>query len=164
MVSSMYRRLLFFGNLNLLLEKAVAPHSSTLAWRILGTGSLVGCRLWGCTESDTTEATQQQQQQQQHAICKIFAFFFAFNYLQSINVYLFKKFYFLSIYTSLLFFLAALGLHFCTGLYLIVERRGCSLVEGPSFALWWLLLLRSPGTRHAGFSSCDARTQFPCSI
>ena len=30
-----------------------------------GLGSLVGCRLWGCTESDTTEATQQQQQQQQ---------------------------------------------------------------------------------------------------
>ena len=24
--------------------------------------SLVGCRLWGRTESDTTEATQQQQQ------------------------------------------------------------------------------------------------------
>ena len=29
-----------------------------------GRGSLVGCRLWGCTESDTTEVTQQQQQQQ----------------------------------------------------------------------------------------------------
>ena len=28
-------------------------------------GSLVGCRLWCCTESDTTEAMQQQQQQQQ---------------------------------------------------------------------------------------------------
>ena len=28
-----------------------------------GRGSLVGCRLWGCTESDTTEAMQQQQQQ-----------------------------------------------------------------------------------------------------
>ena len=28
-----------------------------------GRGSLVGCCLWGCTESDTTEATQQQQQQ-----------------------------------------------------------------------------------------------------
>ena len=41
----------------------MAPHSSTLAWRIPGTGSLVGCRLWGHTESDTTEATQQQQQQ-----------------------------------------------------------------------------------------------------
>ena len=27
-----------------------------------GRGSLVGCRLWGHTESDTTEATQQQQQ------------------------------------------------------------------------------------------------------
>ena len=29
-----------------------------------GRGSLVGCRLWGRTESDTTEATQQQQRQQ----------------------------------------------------------------------------------------------------
>ena len=29
-----------------------------------GRGSLVGCRLWGRTESDTAEATQQQQQQQ----------------------------------------------------------------------------------------------------
>ena len=28
-----------------------------------GRRSLVGCRLWGRTESDTTEATQQQQQQ-----------------------------------------------------------------------------------------------------
>ena len=27
-----------------------------------GWWSLAGCRLWGCTESDTTEATQQQQQ------------------------------------------------------------------------------------------------------
>ena len=25
-----------------------------------GRGSLVGCRLWGCTDSDTTEATEQQ--------------------------------------------------------------------------------------------------------
>ena len=86
-------------------EKAMAPHYSTLAWKISwmeepgglqsmgslkvehdwatslslftfmhwrrkwqptalflpvesqGLGSLVGCRLWGCTESDTTEAT-----------------------------------------------------------------------------------------------------------
>jgi len=28
-----------------------------------GRGSLVGCHLWGRTESDTTEVTQQQQQQ-----------------------------------------------------------------------------------------------------
>ena len=32
-----------------------------------GQGSLVGCRLWGHTESDTAEATQQQQQQQQQS-------------------------------------------------------------------------------------------------
>ena len=37
-------------------EKAVAPHSSTLAWKIPGRGSLMGCRLWGRTESETTEA------------------------------------------------------------------------------------------------------------
>ena len=91
------------------LEKAMAPHSSTLAWKIprmkepgrlqsmgswrvrhdwatslslfpfmhqrkkwqptsvflpgesQGQRSLVGCHLWGCTESDTTEATEQQQ-------------------------------------------------------------------------------------------------------
>ena len=95
------------------MEKAMAPHSSTLAWKIpwmeepgglqsmgslrvrhdwatslslftlmhwrrkwqptpvflpgesQGSGSLVGFRLWGRTESDTTEATKQQQQQQQ---------------------------------------------------------------------------------------------------
>ena len=40
----------------------MATHSSALAWRIPGTGSLVGCGLWGLTESDTTEATEQQQQ------------------------------------------------------------------------------------------------------
>ena len=32
------------------LEKEMATHSSVLAWRIPGTGSLVGCRLWGRTE------------------------------------------------------------------------------------------------------------------
>ena len=93
-----------------MLEKAMAPLSSTLAWKIpwteepgrlqsmgslrvghdwatslslftfthwrrkwqptpvflpgesQGWGSLVGCRLWGRTESDTTEVTQQRQQ------------------------------------------------------------------------------------------------------
>ena len=36
-----------------------------------GLGSLVGCRLWGHTESDTTEATQQQQQQTYyHTMCQ----------------------------------------------------------------------------------------------
>ena len=39
------------------LEKKMATHSSVLAWRIPGTGSLMGCCLWGRTESDTTEVT-----------------------------------------------------------------------------------------------------------
>jgi len=30
------------------LEKEMATHSSVLAWRIPGTGSPVGCHLWGC--------------------------------------------------------------------------------------------------------------------
>ena len=46
----------------------MATHSTVLAWRIPGTGNLVGCHLWGRTESDTIEATQQQQQQQQFGI------------------------------------------------------------------------------------------------
>ena len=98
------------------MEKAMAPHSSTLAWKIpwteepgrrqsmgslrvrhdwvtslslftfmhwrrkwqptpvflpgesQGRQSLVGCRLWGRTESDMTEVTQQQQQYTK--ICK----------------------------------------------------------------------------------------------
>ena len=39
------------------LEKEMAIHSSVLARRIPRTESLVGCHLWGRTESDTTEAT-----------------------------------------------------------------------------------------------------------
>ena len=41
------------------LEKEMATHSSILAWEPQGQRSLVGCHLWGRTESDTTEATQQ---------------------------------------------------------------------------------------------------------
>ena len=96
---------LLLHSISLWSEKAMAPHSSTLAWKIpwmeepgrlqsmellgvrhdwatslslftfmhwrrkwqpipvflpgesQGQGSLVGCRLWGCTELDTTEVT-----------------------------------------------------------------------------------------------------------
>ena len=106
-----------YCQINFEVLKAVAPHSSTLAWKIpwmeepggpqsmgslrvgqdsatslslftflhwrrqwqptpaflpresQGWGSLVGCRLWDCTESDTTEATQQQQQQYHKQTC-----------------------------------------------------------------------------------------------
>ena len=39
------------------LEKEMATHSSVLAGESQGRGNLVGCHLWGCTESDTTEVT-----------------------------------------------------------------------------------------------------------
>ena len=39
------------------LEKEMATHSSVVSGESQGQGSLVGCRLWGRTESDTTEAT-----------------------------------------------------------------------------------------------------------
>ena len=44
-------------DLGSIMEKAMVPYSSTLAWKIPWTESLAGCRLWGCTESDMTEAT-----------------------------------------------------------------------------------------------------------
>ena len=41
------------------MEKEMATHSTPvfLPGASQGWRSLVGCRLWGCTESDTTEAT-----------------------------------------------------------------------------------------------------------
>ena len=37
------------------LEKEMVTHSSTLAWKIPWTESLVGYSPWGCKESDMTE-------------------------------------------------------------------------------------------------------------
>ena len=39
------------------LEKEMATHPVFLPEESQGQGSLVGCRLWGHTESDTTEVT-----------------------------------------------------------------------------------------------------------
>ena len=39
------------------LKKEMATHSSVLAGESQERGSLVGCRLWDRTESDTTEVT-----------------------------------------------------------------------------------------------------------
>ena len=44
----------------------MATHSMFLPGESQGRGSMVGFRLWGCTESDTTEATQKQQQQEEN--------------------------------------------------------------------------------------------------
>ena len=43
------------------LKKEMATHPVFLPGESQGRGSLVGYRLWGRTESDTTEVTQQQQ-------------------------------------------------------------------------------------------------------
>ena len=39
----------------LIRDYAMAPHSSTLAWKIPWMEEPVGCCPWGCEESDTTE-------------------------------------------------------------------------------------------------------------
>ena len=44
------------------LERKWQPTPVFLPGESQGRGSLVGCRLWGRAESDTTETTQQQQQ------------------------------------------------------------------------------------------------------
>ena len=120
-------------------EKAMAPHSSTLAWKIpwmeessglqsmgllrvghdwatslslfifmhwrrkwqptpvflpgesQGRGSLVGFRLWGRTESDTTEATWQQQQQWEYIISILYNFIhYILIFLYSCAFYIFS--------------------------------------------------------------------------
>ena len=48
-----------------------------------GRWGLVGCRIWGRTESDTTEVTQQQQQQQQQRM--VVGFVFGFPGLQYLS-------------------------------------------------------------------------------
>ena len=42
------------------------------------------------------------------------------------------------------------------GLSLVAVSGGYSSLQCTGFSLWWLLLLRSMGSRCAGFSSCGA--------
>ena len=56
------------------LEKEMATHSSVLVWRIPGTGSLVGYRLWGRTESDTTERLSSSSK---HTVYMISSWYFS---------------------------------------------------------------------------------------
>ena len=42
------------------LEEEMTATAVYLSGESQGQSSLVGCHLWGCTESDTTEAMQQQ--------------------------------------------------------------------------------------------------------
>ena len=45
------------------------------------------------------------------------------------------------------------------GLSLVAVSGGYSSLQYVGFSLQWLLLLRSTGSRHAGFSSCSTRAQ-----
>ena len=56
-------------------------------------------------------------------------------------------------------FLAALGLRCCLELSLVAASGGYSSLRHTGFSLPWLLLLRSMGSRHAGFSSCGMWAQ-----
>ena len=58
-----------------------------------------------------------------------------------------------------LFFLAVLGLCCCTLAFSSCGSRGYSSLWCVGFSLRWLLLLRSMGSRHAGFSSCGTWVQ-----
>ena len=44
-------------------------------------------------------------------------------------------------------------------LSLVVVSGGYSSLRCTGFSLWWLLLLRSTGSRHTGFSSCGVQAQ-----
>ena len=48
---------------------------------------------------------------------------------------------------------------FVHGLSLVVASGGYSSLRCKGFSLWWLLLLRSTGSRRMGFSSCGTRAQ-----
>ena len=70
-----------------------------------------------------------------------------------------RKFPECAFYLFVCLFLAALGLRCCAfiavrRLSLVVESGGCSSFRCAGFSVQWLLLLRSTGSRHAGFSSC----------
>ena len=73
--------------------------------------------------------------------------------LYFILFYLFKKnkFIYLIYFWLHWVFIAARGLS------LVVMSRGYSSLWCAGFSLRWLLLLRSAGSRHAGFSSCGSQ-------
>ena len=70
----------------------------------------------------------------------------AFSFLFYFIIYLF-------IYWLCWVFVAACGLS------LVAASGGYSLLQCVGFSLRWLLLLRSTGSRRAGFSSCGTRAQ-----
>ena len=73
---------------------------------------------------------------------------------KSVRGFLFFFFFNKSIY---LFIFGCLGSSLLRRLSLVVVSRGYSSLWREGFSLQWLLLLRSMGSRRAGFSSCGTR-------
>ena len=63
------------------------------------------------------------------------------------------------IYLFILFIFGCVGSLLLCGLSLVAVSGGYSSLWCVGFSLSWLLLLRSMGSRHAGFSSCGMRAQ-----
>ena len=88
------------------------------------------CRLWGC-------------QERAHLAWM----------LAWIGEFFFNKFFFKFIF-------CCVGSSFAArGLSLVAARGGYSSLRCMGFSLWWLLLLRSTGSRCSGFSSCGMWAQ-----
>ena len=72
--------------------------------------------------------------------------------VSQISVHTETVFFFL--YKFIYLFMAVLGLHCCMRAFSSCGEWGYSSLRCAGFSLRWLLLLRSTGSRHAGFSSC----------
>ena len=83
----------------------------------------------------------------------ILLYFILFYFIFSLLAFL-KKYIYLFIYFWLCWVFVV-----ARGLSLVAVCRGYSLLQCACFSLRWLLLLRSVGSRCAGFSSCGTRAQ-----
>ena len=72
-------------------------------------------------------------------------------------VVVFLIMFFLTIYLSIYYFWLHWVFVAVRGLSLVASSWGYSSLRCVGFSLWWLLLLWSTGSRHAGFSSCGSR-------
>ena len=59
-----------------------------------------------------------------------------------------------------IFIFGCVGSSLLRGLFLVAVSRGYSSLQCAGFSLQWLLLLRSTGSRHMGFSSCGTQAQW----
>ena len=89
------------------------------------------------------------------AFCNLNEYIYIYIY---IFIYIFALSIFFKINLFIYFWLHWVFVAVC-GLSLVAVSRGYSLLRCVGFSLRWLLLLRSTGSRHAGFSSCGLGAQ-----